>query len=58
MVDEAVLALTGYRLPDALDVFYARRGADVSDHRLRRTSCSPGRRSSRRPARTSFGRAA
>ncbi len=35
VVDEAVLALTGYRLPDALDVFYARRGADVSDHRLR-----------------------
>ena len=35
VVDEAVLALTGYRLPDPLDVFYARRGADVSDHRLR-----------------------
>ncbi len=27
VVDEAVLALTGYRLPDPLDVFYARRGA-------------------------------
>ena len=35
VVDEAVLALTGYRLPDPIDVFYARRGADVSDHRLR-----------------------
>ncbi len=35
VVDEAVLALTGYRLPDPLDVFYARRDAGVSDHRLR-----------------------
>ncbi|HSD67520.1 MAG TPA: alpha-2-macroglobulin family protein, partial [Vicinamibacteria bacterium] len=35
VVDEAVLALTGYRLPDPLEVFYARRSADVSDHRLR-----------------------
>ena len=35
VVDEAVLALTGYRLPDPLDVFYAKREADVSDHRLR-----------------------
>lgn len=35
VVDEAVLALTGYRLPDPLEVFYARRDADVSDHRLR-----------------------
>jgi uncharacterized protein YfaS (alpha-2-macroglobulin family) len=35
VVDEAVLALTGYRIPDPLDVFYARRAADVSDHRLR-----------------------
>ena len=35
VVDEAVLALTGYRIPDPLDVFYARRGPDVSDHRLR-----------------------
>ena len=35
VVDEAVLALTGYRLPDPLEVFYARRGPDVSDHRLR-----------------------
>ena len=41
VVDEAVLALTGYRLPDPLDVFYARRGG----RRLglpapRRTCCS------------------
>jgi uncharacterized protein YfaS (alpha-2-macroglobulin family) len=35
VVDEAVLALTGYRLPDPLDIFYARRGPEVSDHRLR-----------------------
>ncbi len=35
VVDEAVLALTGYRLPDPIDVFYARREADVTDHRLR-----------------------
>jgi uncharacterized protein YfaS (alpha-2-macroglobulin family) len=35
VVDEAVLALTGYRLPDPLAVFYAPRGADVADHRLR-----------------------
>jgi uncharacterized protein YfaS (alpha-2-macroglobulin family) len=35
VVDEAVLALTGYRLPDPLEVFYAKRAADVSDHRLR-----------------------
>ncbi|HXY39988.1 MAG TPA: DUF6049 family protein, partial [Vicinamibacteria bacterium] len=35
VVDEAVLALTGYRLPDPLDVFYAKRPGDVSDHHLR-----------------------
>ena len=35
VVDEAVLALTGYRIPDPLDVFYARRAAGVSSHRLR-----------------------
>ena len=35
VVDEAVLALTGYRLPDPLDVFYAQRPAGVTDHRLR-----------------------
>jgi uncharacterized protein YfaS (alpha-2-macroglobulin family) len=35
VVDEAVLALTGYRLPDPVAVFYARRGADVEDRHLR-----------------------
>jgi hypothetical protein len=35
VVDEAVLALTGYRLPDPLEIFYAKRSPDVSDHRLR-----------------------
>ena len=35
VVDEAVLALTGYRLPNPADIFYARRGGDVSDHHLR-----------------------
>ena len=35
VVDEAVLALTGYRLPDPLAVFYAPRSAGVSDYRLR-----------------------
>jgi alpha-2-macroglobulin len=30
-VDEAVLALTGYRLPDPMDRFYGRRGAGVTD---------------------------
>ena len=35
VVDEAVLALTGYRLPDPLAVFYAARASGVSDHRLR-----------------------
>ncbi len=35
VVDEAVLALTGYRLPDPLGVFYAPREAGVRDHHLR-----------------------
>jgi len=35
VVDEAVLSLTGYQLPDPLEVFYGARGAGVSDHRLR-----------------------
>ena len=35
VVDEAVLALTGYQLPDPLAVFYARRDASVSDAKLR-----------------------
>ena len=36
VVDEAVLALTGYERPDPLAVFYARRDEGVSDYRLRR----------------------
>jgi uncharacterized protein YfaS (alpha-2-macroglobulin family) len=35
VVDESVLALTGYRLDDPLSVFYAQRGADTRDHHLR-----------------------
>jgi alpha-2-macroglobulin len=35
VVDEAVLALTGYRIGDPLSTFYAQRGAEVSDHHLR-----------------------
>lgn len=34
-VDEAVLALTGYRLPDPLAVFYADDGPGVSEYHLR-----------------------
>ena len=36
VVDEAVLALTGYERPDPLAIFYARRDEGVSDYRLRR----------------------
>jgi alpha-2-macroglobulin len=35
VVDEAVLSLTGYRLPDPLDLFYALRDPGVKDHHLR-----------------------
>ncbi len=35
VVDESVLALTGYALPDPLTVFYAPRSAGVRDHFLR-----------------------
>lgn len=35
VVDEAVLALTGYRVGDPIARFYAQRGADVSDHHSR-----------------------
>ncbi|HEX3560840.1 MAG TPA: alpha-2-macroglobulin family protein [Pyrinomonadaceae bacterium] len=35
VVDESVLALTGYKLEDPVAVFYAQRGADVSDYHLR-----------------------
>ncbi|PYS77836.1 MAG: hypothetical protein DMF66_08465 [Acidobacteria bacterium] len=36
VVDESVLALTGYKLEDPVAVFYAQRGADVSDYHLRK----------------------
>ena len=36
VVDESVLALTGYRLGNPLDVFYALRGGGVSDYHLRK----------------------
>jgi hypothetical protein len=36
VVDESVLALTGYKLEDPLAVFYAMRGADVADFHLRK----------------------
>jgi len=35
VVDEAVLALTNYRLDDPLSTFYSHRGDDVSNHHLR-----------------------
>jgi len=35
VADESVLALTGYQLPDPLAVFYATRGAGVSDYHQR-----------------------
>lgn len=35
VVDEAILSLTGYRLPDPIGVFYALRGPGASDHHLR-----------------------
>ncbi|HEV2914136.1 MAG TPA: alpha-2-macroglobulin family protein [Pyrinomonadaceae bacterium] len=35
VVDESVLALTGYRLEDPMAIFYAHRSADVSDYHLR-----------------------
>jgi uncharacterized protein YfaS (alpha-2-macroglobulin family) len=35
VVDEAVLALTGYAIPDPVAAFYAGRSADVYDRRLR-----------------------
>ncbi|HWW77918.1 MAG TPA: alpha-2-macroglobulin family protein, partial [Pyrinomonadaceae bacterium] len=36
VVDESVLALTGYKLDDPLSIFYAERGADVTDYHLRK----------------------
>lgn len=35
VVDESVLALTGYKLEDPLSVFYAERNEDVNDYHLR-----------------------
>jgi uncharacterized protein YfaS (alpha-2-macroglobulin family) len=35
VVDESVLALTGYRLDDPLAIFYMQRGTETSDHHLR-----------------------
>ncbi|HEX8773159.1 MAG TPA: alpha-2-macroglobulin family protein [Pyrinomonadaceae bacterium] len=35
VVDESVLALSGYKLEDPLSIFYAQRSADVSDHHSR-----------------------
>src|SRR5262245_7644681 len=35
VVDESVLALTGYKLADPLDTFYFQRGNDVRSHHLR-----------------------
>ncbi len=35
VVDEAVLALSGYTLPDPIATFYSERGPDASDYRLR-----------------------
>jgi len=37
VVDEAILALTGYRLVDPVEVFYAQRERGVSEHRMRDT---------------------
>ncbi|MBA3715739.1 MAG: hypothetical protein H0W76_25380, partial [Pyrinomonadaceae bacterium] len=36
VVDESVLALTGYKLADPAAIFYSHRGADVSDYHLRK----------------------
>lgn len=35
VVDESVLALSSYRLEDPLSIFYAERGADVTDYHVR-----------------------
>ncbi|MET0650425.1 MAG: DUF6049 family protein [Pyrinomonadaceae bacterium] len=45
VVDESVLALTGYSLEDPLATFYAQRGADVADFHLRKDVqlADPGR---------------
>ena len=35
IVDESVLALSAYRIPDPVGIFYTPRGTGVTDHRLR-----------------------
>ena len=35
VVDEAILALSGYQFPNPIDVFYGGRGPDTRDHYLR-----------------------
>ena len=35
VVDEAILALTGYQFPNPIEVFYGQRGDDATDHYLR-----------------------
>ena len=35
VVDEAMLALTGYQFPNPIDTFYAQRGPDARDYYLR-----------------------
>ncbi|MBL0213786.1 MAG: Ig-like domain-containing protein [Myxococcales bacterium] len=35
VVDEAILALTGYKFPNPVDVFYGQRSTDTRDHYLR-----------------------
>jgi uncharacterized protein YfaS (alpha-2-macroglobulin family) len=35
VVDESVLALTGYQLDDPLSIFYAQRGTETTDYHLR-----------------------
>lgn len=36
VVDESVLALTGYRVPDPVGIFYTARSADVTDYHSRK----------------------
>jgi alpha-2-macroglobulin len=36
VVDESILALTGYKLEDPLSIFYVRRGEEVSDYHSRK----------------------
>ncbi|MGH9802897.1 MAG: DUF6049 family protein, partial [Blastocatellia bacterium] len=36
VVDESVLALTGYRVPDPISIFYTARSADVTDYHSRK----------------------